>query len=199
MPSTNAAGGLRLHRFVPSLVAACLLLGASLAQAADYTAAPGSTLGFQGAYQGEAFTGQFGKFTPVIRFDPAQLAQSRFDVRIELGSATTRNPDYDGELLGAGFLDSAGTPQARYQATKFRALGGNRFVADGQLTLRGITKPVALAFTWTPGARPVLEGDATVPRLVFNVGAGEWADVELIPDGIRVSTRLVLVPVPAKP
>ena len=75
---------------------------------------------------------------------------------------------------------------------KFRALGGNRFAADGTLSLRGISKPVTLTFTWTPGARPVLSGSAVVKRLDFGVGTGDWADVGIIPNEIKVTTKVLL-------
>ena len=87
-------------------------------------------------------------------------------------------------------------PQARYQATSFRKLADGRFVAEGTLTLRGISKPVPLTFAWTPGAAPVLAGSATVKRLEFGVGAGDWDDTEVMPDAVAVTTRLVLRPKP---
>ena len=156
--------------------------------------APGSTLGFAGSYQGEAFNGTFPGFVTRLSFDPAKPATGRLDVSIPLATATTRNPDYDGELRGSAFFDSRKFPQARYTATTFRALGGNRFAADGMLNLRGVSRPVTLTFTWTAGAKPVLSGTATVKRLAFGVGGGEWADTGLIPDDIKVSTKVVLQP-----
>jgi polyisoprenoid-binding protein YceI len=171
-----------------------LLSAVTAVQAGDYVAQPGSTLGFTASYQDEAFEGSFARFTPAIRFDPADLASSRFDVRIVLASAGTDNAERDEMLLGSEFFDAAGVPEARYIATRFRALGGNRFVAEGTLSLRGVSKPVALAFTWTPGAKPVLAGEATLSRLAFKVGTGDWTDTELLPDAVKVKTRLVLAP-----
>ena len=95
-------------------------------------------------------------------------------------------------MRGAAFFDGATFPQARYTATKFRALGGNRYAADGTLSLRGVSKPVTLAFTWTPGAKPVLPGKATVKRLDFGVGGGEWADTALLPNEIAGHARKVV-------
>ncbi len=171
-----------------------LLLAGSPAHAADYTQAPGSNLAFAGSYQGEVFTGKFPGFTTRLSFDPKQLAQARLDVTIPLAAATTSNADYDGELHGPAFFNAAKFPQARYTATTFRALGGNRYAADGTLSLRGVSKPVTLQFTWTPGARPVLSGKAKVRRLAFGIGGGEWADTSLIADAISISTKVVLVP-----
>ncbi len=162
---------------------------------ADYAQQPGSSLGFSGSYQGEVFTGSFTKFTSHIRFDPTKLAQSSFDVRITLASANTKNAERDEMLLGSEFFNTKAQPEARYVATKFRALGNNRFVADGVLTLRGISKAVPLTFTWSPGAKPQLLGSAKVQRLDFKVGIGDWDDVELIPNAVTVNTKLVLSPI----
>ena len=180
---------------MPRLVSAVLLLALALpAAAADYVQAPGSTLAFAGQYQGEVFSGRFPGFSTRLRFDPARLADAKLDVAIPLATATTGNADYDDNLRGGDFLDAAKFPQARYTATRFRSLGGNRYAADGTLSLHGVSKPVTLTFTWTPGAQPVLSGKATVKRLDFGVGGGDWADTGLIPDAIAVSTKVVLQP-----
>lgn len=168
------------------------LAAAGQAAAADYVQTKGSSLAFSGKYQDEAFNGSFPGFATTLRFDPAKLAGSRLDVSIPLASATTRNADYDTELRGSAFFNSAKFPQARYTAVKFRALGGNRFAADGTLSLRGVSKPVTLSFTWTPGAKPVLNGTAVVKRLDFGVGTGDWADVGIIPNEIKVTTKVLL-------
>lgn len=177
---------------LPTTTFAALLLAALPAHAADYVQAPGSTLAFAGMYQGEAFTGRFPGFSTRLSFDPKALANAKLDVAIPMATATAGNPDYDGELRGASFFDVSKFAQARYTASRFRALGGNQYAADGTLTLRGISKPVTLTFTWTPGAAPVLAGKATVKRLDFGVGGGEWADTGTIPNAIAVSTRVVL-------
>jgi polyisoprenoid-binding protein YceI len=177
-----------------SIFVALLAFAALPALAADYVQAPGSTLAFAGKYQDEVFVGRFPGFATMLSFDPAQLAAAKLDVAIPLASATTGNSDYDGEMRGEAFFASAKFPQARYTATKFRSLGGNQYAADGTLSLHGIDKPVTLTFTWTPGAQPVLAGKATVRRLDFDVGGGDWADTGLIPDEIAISTRVVLTP-----
>ena len=166
---------------------------AGSANAADYVALPESTLGFSASFQGEAFDGKFARFTPQIRFDPARLAASRLDVRVQLASANTRNDERDQMLRSSEFFDSAKLPEARFIATRFRALGGNRYAADGALSLHGVSKPVTLTFSWTPGAKAVLAGEATLKRLDFGVGTGDWADTDLLPNEVKVRTRLTLV------
>lgn len=169
-------------------------LATTPARAADYVQAPGSTLAFASKYDGEVFTGTFPGFTTTLRFDPANLAACKLDVTIPLAGAKSGNDDRDSTLQGADFFDIAKFAQAHYRATTCRSLGGNQYAADGTLELRGVTKPVTLTFAWTPGTQPVLAGKATVKRLAFGVGGGDWADTDTIPDAVAISTRVLLKP-----
>lgn len=180
----------------PLLTAAALVatMATAPAFAADYVQAPGSTLVFASKYDGEVFTGKFASFTTTLSFDPAKLATSKLEVVIPLAGTSTGNGDRDSTLSGADFFNVAKFAQARYTATKFRSLGGNQYAADGNLSLRGVSKPVTLTFTWTPGAQPVLNGKATVKRLDFGVGTGDWADTKTIPNEVAVSTKVVFKP-----
>lgn len=180
----------------PALTAAALvaMMAAAPASAADYVQASGSTLVFASKYDGEVFTGKFASFTTTLSFDPANLATSKLDVVIPLTGASTGNGDRDSTLSSSDFFNVAKFAQARYSASKFRSLGGNQYAADGNLLLRGVSKPVTLTFTWTPGAQPVLSGKATVKRLDFGVGSGDWADTSNIPNEVAVSTKVVFKP-----
>jgi polyisoprenoid-binding protein YceI len=167
-----------------AVTAALVAMLAAPAFAADYMQAPGSTLAFATKYDGETFTGSFPGFSTTLSFDPAKLAEAKLDVSIPLAGAKT----------GEDFFNVAKFAQARYTASKVRSLGGNQYAADGTLDLRGVKKPVTLTFTWTPGAKPVLVGKATVRRLDFGVGGGDWADTDTIPNEVAVSTKVVLQP-----
>ena len=182
----------------PAAVAAALvaMLATPAAGAADYVQAPGSSLAFASQYDGETFTGTLPGFSTRVSFDPADPAAARLDVTIPLAGAVTGNADRDGTLQTSEFFNVAKFAQARYTASGFRSLGGDQYAADGTLELRGVKKPVTLTFTWTPGAKPVLAGKASVPRLAFGVGGGDWADTALSPDAVAVSTRVFLQPAP---
>lgn len=156
--------------------------------------AEGSTLEFAGSMQGEGFEGRFGSFEADIHFDPGDLAGARFDVRIDLASADSQNQERDETLLGPDFFDVASAPQARYVATRFRS-DGDGFIADGDLTLHGVTRPVPLRFTFVRnGDGAVLTGHAELDRLQFDIGTGDWADPDVIAHAVDVDTRLELHP-----
>ena len=181
----------------PAAVAALLVAMMSApAAATDYVQAPGSSLVFATRYDGKVFTGSFGGFSTTLSFDPARPEAARLDVTIQLAGTSTGNADRDSTLAGGDFFNAASFAQARYEARSFRALGGDRYEADGTLTLRGVSRPVTLAFTWTPGTPALLSGTATVKRLDFGVGGGAWADTGAIPDEVAISTRVFLRPAP---
>ena len=180
--------------FLASLVLATSALTAT-AHAADWKVdAAQSSLRFSGVSQGEAFDGTFARFTPLIRFDPAALAGSRFDVSIDLASADTQNEERDSTLATGDFFDVEKFPQAKFVAEEFAATADGGFEARGTLSLRGVSKPVTLSFTWTAvdgGAR--LEGKAKLDRIAFGVGAGDdWSDPDSIAHDVGVATTLVL-------
>ncbi len=181
------------------LTLCCLFLCAG-ASAQDWQMTKGSSLSFSSRFQGEAFSGSFTKFTPQIRFDPKNLGQSRFDVLIDLASANSQNVERDDTLKTSDFFDVKKAATARFTASQFQALTNGKYIAKGILSLRGISKPVNLQFSWQQNKNAVLVGEATVNRLDFNVGIGDWKDISLLPNAVKVSTKLVLIrKAPTKP
>jgi polyisoprenoid-binding protein YceI len=164
-----------------------------LATATDYTVQPAaSTLGFSGTFQGESFDGSFGQWTAAIRYDPADLAHAAFDVTVTLASVKTGDSDRDGALPGSDFFNVAKYPTAHFVTTGFRRNGAS-VVADGKLTLRGVTRPVSLDVTFQPAASgATLDVSGVVHRLDFGVGGGDYADTSVIGADVKVTAHLQL-------
>jgi polyisoprenoid-binding protein YceI len=156
----------------------------------------GSTLGFSFVQAGATTAGSFGQYTANIDFKPAPAPGGSFDVRIETASVDTLDKDRNEQLKTTDLFDVAGHPQARYVATQFSAQGDG-FEAKGELTLRGVTKAVPLHFTYATsadGKSAALKGTASIKRLEFGVGQGEWKSTEWVSDDVQVSFNLRLVP-----
>lgn len=177
-------------RFAPLLLALAL---PGLASAADYAVQPAaSKLGFSGSFQGQSFDGSFGKWTAAISYDAAKLASSKFDVQVDLSSAKTGDKDRDGALPGSDFFNAAKFPQAHFVTTGFRQ-NGAQVIADGNLTLRGVTKPVSLTVVFKPqGTGATLDVSGAVKRLDFGVGGGDYADTSVIANDVKINAHLVL-------
>lgn len=180
-----------IYRFAAGALLA--LAGPCAAFAADYTVQPASTLGFTGSFQGTGFDGSFKQWQAAISYDPAQLAQSKFDVSVTMSSVAVSDKDQQGALPGKDFFDVAKYPAAHFVTTGFRNAGG-KVVADGQLTLRGVTKPVSLTVDFKPqGKNATLDVSGTLQRLAFGVGGGDYTDTSVIGADVKVHAHLVLV------
>jgi polyisoprenoid-binding protein YceI len=64
---------------------------------------------------------------------------------IDLSSVDTGNETRDEDLRSSNFFDAATHPQMTYHSTGIRE-DGDEFILDGELTIRGVTRPVALKF-----------------------------------------------------
>src|SRR5262249_60343140 len=86
--------------------------------------------------------------------DPASSATARIDIQIEMPPVTTNNRDVDSLLKGANFLDVQKFPQARFVSTAVSARGGDRYEAQGKLTIRNVTRDVVRPCTLAAAADP---------------------------------------------
>lgn len=88
--------------------------------------------------------GHFTKWTADFAFDPADVAQSSVKVEIDVASIDTREPQRDGHLKSPDFLDAEKYPKIVYKSTKVEKAGEKKYAVAGDLTIRGVTRPVRL-------------------------------------------------------
>lgn len=152
-----------------------------------------SKLTFVGEQAGAQFEGGFDKFTADIRFDPKELAASRFDVKIDTASVNTQDGERDDTIKSADLFDVKRFPNAHYVADKFTSKGGDKYSATGKLTLRNVTKDVPIDFTFdNKDGGAWLKGTAKIKRLDFGVGQGEWKDTSTVGNDVQVRFALRL-------
>ncbi len=150
-----------------------------------------SSIRFASSLSGERFAGVFRRWDADIRFDPADLGHSSVTARIDVASAATGNADRDGALPTDAFFAAARFPRAVYSAHAFKALGGGRYVALGDLSLRGVAKPLALPFTLAiTGDTAKMSASVSLNRLAFGVGQSEWKSTEALPAAVSVTITL---------
>jgi polyisoprenoid-binding protein YceI len=179
--------------FAPAAVAALVLSGVVFASAQWSMQPKDSQLTFLATQAGAQFEGKFQKFNADIRFDPQDLAGSRFDVTIDLASVSTQDSERDDTLRSDDLFAVKQYPSAHYVADKFTAKGGGKFAATGKLTLRNVTRDVPLEFTFEKLASGAwLKGDTDLKRLDFGVGQGEWKDTETVGNEVKVRFALLL-------
>lgn len=152
------------------------------------------TLEFTAMQAGAKFTGGFGRFQARLDFDPSQPASGSLHVTVATPSIETQDAERDEILRSRDFFWADEHPQAVFHAERFERDGAG-WRAEGQLTIRGATKPAMVRFTLAaaPDAT-VMKGTSSLRRLAFGLGQGDWASTEWIGDEVEVRFELKLRP-----
>jgi polyisoprenoid-binding protein YceI len=91
--------------------------------------------------------GQFGASGGSITIDPARPTATRVEVTFAVDQLSTTSAGFTKHLKSKDFFDAEANPTARFESTGVR-VAGNGAVITGNLTLKGITKPVTLNATF---------------------------------------------------
>lgn len=88
--------------------------------------------------------GHFKDYRGTLTLDASDFSRSSFQGEIDVASIDTGNADRDNHLRAGDFFDVANHPKMLFKSTSIESKGGGEFVVHGDLTLRGVTKPVSL-------------------------------------------------------
>ena len=187
-------------RFLATALSACALAFPAVgAGAAEYRIDPAhSVVQFKISHLGYSWMiGVFDRISGSFTYDPAAgPGGQKVSVEIETASIDTGHAERDKHLRSPGFLNVKKFPKANFVSTGYEgdAKGGTM---KGNLTLMGVTKPIAIAVKkvgegndrWG-GYRAGFEGKVTINRRDFNAGrrlgpASESMDLFLSLEGIR--------------
>jgi polyisoprenoid-binding protein YceI len=152
-----------------------------------------SDISFITKQMGVALDGHFKKFDAQISFDTAKPEAAKIGFTIDSGSATLGAPESDAELPKAAWFNVAKFPQATFQSSSVKALGGGKYQVSGKLTIKGNTKDVDVPVALTQaGAVTTATGQFVLKRLAYKIGDGEWADTSMVADDVTVKFKLAL-------
>ena len=183
-----------------SKLTAALVLAAAVA--APALAAP-QTFVIDGTHTFPRFSyNHLGFSTQLSRFDTTtgkvvfdKVAKTgAVDIVIDTKSISTGSATFNEHIQGEDFLDTAKFPTATFKSTKVIFEGDKPAKIEGNLTLKGVTKPVTLTVTdFKTAPHPMLKKEAiganattTVKRTDFNMGK----NVPYVGDEVRIDIGL---------
>lgn len=154
--------------------------------------AAGSELLFVSRQMGVPVEGRFKKFDAQLAFDPKKPETGRVSFSIELASASIGAPEFDAELAKAAWFDSKRLPQASFQSSAIKALGGGKFEVSGKLSIKGQSRDLSVPIGLTQaGGMTTATGAFVLKRLEFKIGDGEWADTSMVANEVQVKFKLL--------
>ena len=139
--------------------------------------------------------GSFNEFTGEGYLDVDDPAASRLELTIQAASIDTRNADRDAHLRSNDFLAMDEFPTITFVSTAARRTDGDDFELDGELTVRGVTRPVTIPFVFEGTAvdpygntRVGFEGSVVINRKDFGVSY----NAALETGGVLISDKVTL-------
>lgn len=139
--------------------------------------------------------GSFNEFEGNGYFDPESPSNMTIELTIQASSIDTRNEDRDGHLRSNDFFDMETHPQIEFSSSEVTIIDEGVFRVNGQLNIKGVTKPVSVDFTYTGAVvdpygnqRIGFEGATTINRKDWGVN---W-NAALEAGGVLVSEKVGL-------
>lgn len=139
--------------------------------------------------------GSFNEFEGSGSFDAEDPTRSQLQVTIQAASIDTRNADRDGHLRSNDFFAMEQFPEITFASTAVEQLDTEHYRVTGDLTIKGVTKPVAVDFEYTGTAvdpysnvRIGFEGKTVINRSDWGIS---WNGV-LEAGGVLVSEKITL-------
>ena len=147
--------------------------------------------------------GQFDAWGGTIVADPSDWSTASVDVIAQAASVNTNNERRDADLRGAEHFDAEANPTVTFKSTRVARLPGDSVEVAGNLTLRGITRPLVLrghlnGITGAPGKRRAgFEASAVINRKDFNMTWNRMVEgTALLGDEVRIDIDIAAVEQP---
>ena len=119
--------------------------------------------------------GQFGAWSGTITADPADWSTASVEVSAEASTIDTNNERRDADLRSPDHFDAVANPKVTFRSNRITRFAGDSLTAAGDLTIRGVTRPVVFRGQFSgimgaPGKRRAgFQAAAVINRKDFNM------------------------------
>jgi polyisoprenoid-binding protein YceI len=90
-------------------------------------------------------SGKFTSFEGTLEAEKEDFSDAKINFSADVDSVHTGHEQRDQHLKSADFFDAANHPKLSFVSTQLQHKSGNEYALKGNLTMRGVTKPVELA------------------------------------------------------
>lgn len=137
------------------------------------------------------FYGRFNETEGTIVIDDANPAACSVDARVKVDSIDTHNADRNKHLKSAEFFEVEKYPLIAFKSTAFRKVGEQMYEVKGDLTLHGVTRPLAVKLERT-GSGPGMKGEYRAGfETTFEIKRSDFGMTQLL-GGVGDEVRLIV-------
>ncbi|WP_025761788.1 YceI family protein [Dyadobacter tibetensis] len=130
-----------------------------------------SSISFQIKNLGIRTTGHFSEIEGKILFNPSNLSSSSFVIQIPTSSINTDNHLRDGHLKQDEYFNVNKYPLMKFTSSKVSHSGPGRYILEGKLTIKDVTKAISFPFEATAEAGGyTFFGEFPINRRDYHVG-----------------------------
>lgn len=140
---------------------------------------------------GTRVRGHFESFEGSAHLDGDDPSRSSAELTIQAASIQTHNPKRD-DPLRAKFLDAEAHPYITFLSTRVAQVDGTRFKVAGDLTVRGVTKPVTVDFELTGAEEDPANGLRVGFRGSVTINRKDWGVNWNAATGVMVGAKVTL-------
>ncbi|APJ05147.1 hypothetical protein AXG55_09485 [Silvanigrella aquatica] len=146
-------------------------------------------------------TGEFKKFKGSFKFNPEDYSQTQLDASTEATSVDTGVKKRDDHLRSTDFFDAKKFPAMTFKSSSAKKTGDKTFDLVGDITIRGVTKPVTFKVTYKGEIKmkgqvtQAFKGVAEINRKDFGVNfqniveatpaVGDTVTITITAEGVR--------------
>ena len=150
--------------------------------------------------------GQFGVWSGTITADPADWSTASVEVSAEASTIDTNNERRDADLRSPDHFDAVANPKVTFRSNRITRFAGDSLLATGDLTIRGVTRPVVFRGQFSgimgaPGKRRAgFQAAAVINRKDFNMVWNRAVEGgNLLGEEVRIELDVAAVEQPLAP
>lgn len=138
------------------------------------------------------FYGMFTEMSGAYDYDPEKPETNRVELTVKTASVSTANEARDKHLRSADFFDAEQHPEMRFVSREWKKTEDQHYEVTGDLTLLGVTKPVAAKVEFS-GEGEGMKGEfRTGFEATFKIRRSEFGMTKYLPIVLGDEVRLIL-------
>jgi polyisoprenoid-binding protein YceI len=119
-------------------------------------------------------SGSLKNFEAEAEMDEADFSSAKINLSAEMASLTTNNEQRDNHLRTSDFFEVEKYPELKFRSARIEKINNDNYVLYGDLTLKGVTKPVKLNVEYNGLTKDPWGGERAGFLIIGKINRSEW-------------------------